>query len=414
MSMRRSTVLLSIVVPCLLLASPLRAGELEVKTFERAWSLIDRYFYDSDHKGIDWKGVHDKYRPLVDHCDSPAAVRPVIQKMLSELKASHCSVLDGFVYDGMMAELGNKRESTFGLVIEESTKGHFFTRAMFEGGPAEESGLKVGDRILKVEGKPIAKSEHLVDAGYDPGLDGPKLFFLRAGKDVTLELTIESEEGGATSLVTLAAQDMNAVDAMGNSARIMERDGKRIGVIHMWYCSRGVSSTLRKALLGKLKDCDALVLDVRGRGGYADVVTEVLDCFRESTPGFLDRIGGKGGSTRPPVWRKPVVFLIDGRSRSAKEILAYRVRSGHFGLLVGEKTEGAVLGATFHPLPDGSYLELPGMSVPVDGVDLEGVGVAPDVEVDFPLPYAQGFDPILEGGLAVAAAQAKRFRRGPY
>ena len=39
------------------------------------WSLIDRYFYDSEHNGVDWKAIHDKYRPEVDDCDSPAEVK---------------------------------------------------------------------------------------------------------------------------------------------------------------------------------------------------------------------------------------------------------------------------------------------------------------------------------------------------
>jgi carboxyl-terminal processing protease len=108
------------------------------------------------------------------------------------------------------------------------------------------------------------------------------------------------------------------------------------------------------------------------------------------------------------------VFLIDSRSRSAKEILAYRIRHENVGTLVGEKTEGAVLGAMFHPLPDGSYLELPGVAVPVNGVSLEGVGVEPDVRATVELPYAQGLDGILEAGLDVAVEKVRAWRRGPY
>jgi carboxyl-terminal processing protease len=112
-------------------------------------------------------------------------------------------------------------------------------------------------------------------------------------------------------------------------------------------------------------------------------------------------------------WDKPLVVLIDGRTRSAKEVFAHAIRSRRLGWLVGERTEGAVLGAAFHPLPDGSVLELPAMEVPVPGARLEGVGVAPHVRASCPLPYASGADPIFEAGCAVAIRAVRDGRRAP-
>jgi carboxyl-terminal processing protease len=380
-------------------------GELETKTFERAWSLIDRNFYDPDHHGLDWDAIGDKYRPEADGADSPEEVREVIQRMLSELGASHCSVLDGEVYKGMIAELANKRTPTFGLLLEQDAADRYFARAIFEGGPAADAGIQLGDRILAIDGVPIEESPRIVDAGYDPGLTGANLWFLRVGDEREAMLVVEaSEQRGARRVATLEARDMNGVDAMANSARVIDRAGLRLGVIHIWYCSRGVGKTLREKVTGDLAECDGLVVDLRGRGGYSDVVGEVLQVFRGKS--VRDRSAA--------LWKKPVVFLIDSRSRSAKEILAYRIRHENVGTLVGEKTEGAVLGAMFHPLPDGSYLELPGVAVPVNGVSLEGVGVEPDVRATVELPYAQGLDGILEAGLDVAVEKVRAWRRGPY
>lgn len=390
------------------------AGELETKTFERAWSLIDRYFYDSDHNGLDWDAIGEKYRPEADAAESQEEIRDVLQRMLAELGVSHCSVLDADVYRGMMAELANKRTETFGLQIEETQPGRFYARALFEGGPAELAGVRLGDRILRVDSEPIAESARLVDAGYDPALDGPSLYFLSQSDDPSLTLTIQSNADPETRRnVELRSVKMNGVDAMKNSARVETHEGFEIGVIHIWYCSRGVGSALRTAVTGELVDCDGLVVDLRGRGGYSDVVEEILEVFRGSRGGLIERLRA-GGSKKAPLWNKPVVFLIDGRSRSAKEILAYRIRDEGVGTLVGEKTEGAVLGATFHPLPDGTYLELPGVAVPVGGVSLEGVGVAPDIEATIDLPFAEGRDGILEAGLDAAVARIRTFRRGPY
>lgn len=395
----------SLILAFALPAAFARAGELEVKTFEKAWSLVDRFFYDDAHHGVDWKAIRDEYRPKAEAAEDSAEGRAVIQKMLAELRASHCSVLDGEVYRGMMAELNDKKVATFGFVLEETEPAHYFVRAMFEGGPAEETGLRTGDRVLAIDGVAIGDSPRLVDAGFDPGLPGPKLFFVRVGEEKALALQIESKRNAsARRTLRLEAREMNGVDAMRNSARSVEVDGVKVGIIHMWYCSRGVVETLRDALKGELADCDALVLDVRGRGGYADVVDGVIGLFK-GIPERKRSFMRSARAAQPPVWDRPIVVLTDERSRSAKEILAYRVRSEDVGLLVGRKTEGAVLGAMFYPLPDGSYLELAGQAVPVGNVSLEGVGVAPDLEVQSTLPYSFGKDPILTSGIAVAIGQ---------
>ena len=103
------------------------------------------------------------------------------------------------------------------------------------------------------------------------------------------------------------------------------------------------------------------------------------------------------------------------RTRSGKELLAWTIRTRKLGPLVGQRTEGAVLGAGFFELPDGRVLELAILDVPVDGVRLEGVGVPPHVEVDLVVPYAQGRDSIFEKGCEVAVRLARRAAAvGPF
>ncbi|MBI4878479.1 MAG: hypothetical protein HY812_02305 [Planctomycetes bacterium] len=328
--------------------------------------------------------------------------------MLAELEASHTTIIDAAVFQGMACELSNRRCLTFGVLLEESLPGRVFVRALYEGGPGARAGLRVGDRIVEVDGIPVAQSRFLLDAGYDPGLPGAPLFFLRAEAGGRLALTVQPHPDGDTrQRLLLEPASMNAVDAARNSVAVLEQDGVSIGTLHIWFCSEGVTQVLRDALQGPLARCDALVLDVRGRGGYAQVATQILDAFR-GRQSFRQQLRGERGA---PLWTKPVVLLADERSRSAKEILAYQFRAAGLGKLVGQRTEGAVLGAVFHALPDGSYLELAAVAVPVGGVSLEGVGVPPDHEVDFVVPYARGADPILSKGCEVAVDEVRQARR---
>jgi len=175
---------------------------------------------------------------------------------------------------------------------------------------------------------------------------------------------------------------------------VIEHQGKRIGVIHLWHFMTGeVVRTLADAIQGELADTDALVLDIRGRGGRADVVRRILNLF----------------SGRRPTWTKPVVCLIDKGSRSAKEIFAFKWKQREVGPLIGETTAGACIGCTFVQLSDSSILMVPMTNVSrmTDGVDLEGVGVDPTEPVaQHPLPYRQGRDSILAAGLDRAATLA--------
>ena len=85
-------------------------------------------------------------------------------------------------------------------------------------------------------------------------------------------------------------------------------------------------------------------------------------------------------------------MLINGGSRSGKEILAYGFRKFSIGPVVGERTAGAVLGGRLFVQKDRSLLYLAVVGALVDGECLEGKGVMPDIEVPRPLPYSAGSD----------------------
>jgi carboxyl-terminal processing protease len=96
------------------------------------------------------------------------------------------------------------------------------------------------------------------------------------------------------------------------------------------------------------------------------------------------------------------VVLVDEGTRSGKEVVTYALKR-HGVPVVGTRTAGALLAAQGFLLSDGSLLVLAVSDVRLDGERLEGQGVAPDIEVPFPLPYAAGHDPQLEAALAELA-----------
>ncbi|OAF07058.1 S41 family peptidase [Bradyrhizobium neotropicale] len=128
-----------------------------------------------------------------------------------------------------------------------------------------------------------------------------------------------------------------------------------------------------------LNDADALIWDLRD--GWGGAIPGYLDLFNTRAPTMhvTDRNGVS--ELENVKWRKPVAMLVNGGTRSGKEILAYGFKKYRFGEVIGSsRTEGAVLAATAFLIDDGLLLLAVG-DVQVDGERLEGVGVAPTIEV---------------------------------
>jgi carboxyl-terminal processing protease len=88
---------------------------------------------------------------------------------------------------------------------------------------------------------------------------------------------------------------------------------------------------------------------------------------------------------------------------AAGEILAYGFEKYRLGEVIGTRTEGAVLAATAFLIGRGLLL-LAVEDVQVDGVRLEGVGVAPTIEVQAGPTSAGETDPQLSRAVALLSA----------
>jgi carboxyl-terminal processing protease len=190
---------------------------------------------------------------------------------------------------------------------------------------------------------------------------------------------------------------------MRASARIFQANGRRIGYVHVWnYAGYAYQEALERLLSeGVLKDADALIWDLRD--GWGGAVPEYLDLFnlRAPTMQVTDRSGDHGFENVK--WRKPVAMLVNGGTRSGKEVLAYGFKKYRIGEVIGTQTEGAVLAATAFLIGRGLLL-LAVEDVQVDGVRLEGVGVAPTIEVQDGPTSAGEADPQLSRAVALLSA----------
>lgn len=273
--------------------------------------------------------------------------------------------------------------------------GRVFVAEVMPGTPAARAGVLRGDRLVAVDGAPWAGLPSLGDR---PGVDRV--------------LTVQRQRGGPTLDLVLRPERLRPrqmfLDALREGAALHDVDGLSIAHVRVWSYADPAAQELLTELVtsGPLAGADALVLDLRG--GWGGAQPAYLDLFHRAVPALtmIDRQGR--ASDLSDRWRKPVVLLIDGGSRSGKEVFAHGFRRAGLGPLVGQRTAGAVVGGSPFPLGDDLLVFLAVVDVTVDGERLEGLGVAPDIEVARPLPYSAGADPQLERALREAFAIAFR------
>jgi carboxyl-terminal processing protease len=175
---------------------------------------------------------------------------------------------------------------------------------------------------------------------------------------------------------------------------VIRSEGKSVGYLHFWYVHMaGVPELIKRSVEGRLKDVDALVVDLRGRGGSAGEVTRIVNMLEE----YRKKTG------------RPVVALADRQSRSGKDILVYEFKQRGIRI-VGEASAGAVIPATFADVGHDSVLMFPTIRLPKYTDMLELKPIPPDVLVERAGVFAAGHDPILEAGLAEARRLAKGTR----
>lgn len=162
----------------------------------------------------------------------------------------------------------------------------------------------------------------------------------------------------------------------------------RISSFYPWDLARPKMT----AAFALLAETDALVLDLRQNGGGdAETAGQIVRALLGDQAHAVQEIDRRGDRTReplpiaelPPVpARRPVAVLLDRRSASASEFVAYALQAAGRAAIVGDRSAGAAhMFGDPVALPGGYALTIPDAR-PINlqtGANWEGSGVKPDV-----------------------------------
>ncbi len=220
------------------------------------------------------------------------------------------------------------------------------------GGPAELTGLKAGDRIVKIEDSVVAGVK-IKDTAVKSRLRGP------AGTKVRVSVM---RSGSPKLLAFQIARDkipLYSIDA----AYMATSD---IGYIRI----TSFSANTHQEFVEKLhqlqdKGMKKLVIDLRGNpGGYLQAATSIADELISGEK-LLVYTKGKAYDRQDYLAGKPGLFekgdlciLIDQGSASASEILSGAIQDWDRGTIIGRTSFGKGLVQEQYDLKDGSALRL--------------------------------------------------------
>lgn len=336
------------------------------KLWDQVSQAISGRYYARETRKDEMNRLLAKYKPIAGAAKDRAEFSKSVNAMIEEFRDSHFAFYDTgdqgyYVMDALVRPDKGDELPNIGAYFRPGPDG-YTVQMVLDGSSAKEADLRKGDRIVTADGKPFRPVASFAEGGT------VKLVIQRKGETLTKE--VKPSKASAVGMF---------LDATRASARVIESNGRKIGYMHLWtQANTQFRDALASAVYGKLSDTDAFILDLRdGFGGRPEGYADPF--FRPEV--MLDWKTPAGTSHQLFGYQRPLIVLINGGSRSAKEVLSQILKSSKRATLVGSTTAGHVLGTWPQRLNDWAYLEIPMVDVIADGVRLEGKGVSPDVAV---------------------------------
>ncbi|MFG3291610.1 S41 family peptidase [Streptomyces sp. NPDC048179] len=361
------------------------------QAYAEAGRLIRDYFWDPGMCGIDWDGVLDQYRPLVERVASPDEFADLLREVLGELGTSHAYVTPARRNEGpphyqrLQGLLGaNLVHRDGGWTVKRILPGDSSDSKARS--PLAGTGIREGAVLTHVDGRPV-----------DP-VAGPYPLLAGAG-GTTVELTFtpgEGESGPPRRVAVLPLIDERPLRYQDWVAKrrevVREMSGGKCGYLHIPDMGGSGWAQFNRDLRGEVSR-PALIVDVRGNAGghISELVVEKLtrtilgwDLTRNAQPVSY-------ASNAP---RGPIVALADEATSSDGDMITAAIKLLRLGPVVGQRTWGGVVGMTGrHRLGDGTVITVPMNAAWFEdyGWSVENHGVAPDLEIlRTPLDWAEG------------------------
>jgi carboxyl-terminal processing protease len=319
----------------------------------------------------------------------PAAVlaEETITGMLGALEDPYTEYLSRSEYQSLQNRTA-RSYSGVGLTVGPARGGLIVTSALQ--GPARAAGIKPGDVIISIDGRPAG------------GMPFERSLALIKGEEGTIvHLTVERPNAGTMRFRVVRRQ----VAAPALRSRLIRTRGTTLAYIRLLSFRSGIAERLERETARLVeRGARGLLLDLRDNpGGLLPQAVQTASIFLED--GVV--VSTRSRRAEPRVYEAagtaafaglPVVLLVNGGTASAAEIVAAALGENGRAAVVGAPTYGKASVQTVRLLSNGDALQLTTATyLTPRGRDLHGRGVLPG--------YQALDDPLTRPDEAVVAAE---------
>lgn len=286
----------------------------------------------------------------VDTIDAEKSINTAISAMLNDIDP-YTEYISAKSQDDFATMTSGEYGGIGSYIIERD--GHVYISEPYEGSPAQEAGLRAGDRILMID---TTRVDGWKSAQVSERLKG------QAG--TTFRVKVQRpyvEDSILTFDITRRKIQMPAVPY-----HAVVKDN--IGYIYLTSFTDKAAKEVRDALVELKKDprVKSIVLDLRGNGGgLLEAAVKIVSYFVPKNTEVL-RTRGKSllnekiyKTTSAPIDTEiPLAVFIDGGSASAAEIVAGALQDLDRAVVIGARSFGKGLVQSTRPLPYDGMLKV--------------------------------------------------------
>ena len=362
--------------------------------------LYRDFFYEPTLHGVDWDGVHARYRDALKDATSRSDVHWMIGEMIAELNVGHAynsPPRGGFENAGRARPVG-----LLGCDWSIENGAYRIARILGDSGPYDADArsplaklgvdVEAGDYLLAVNGVPVDPQRSIYEA-----------FQGTAGRATELTVnanpTLDGEERHVLVEPLSNERSLRYRDAVSRKrAEVLAKSDGRVGYIHVPSTGFDGQNELYRQFLGQ-RHLDALLIDERWNSG-GQIPTRFIELLNRPVTNYWAIRHGEDWEWPPVAHNGPKAMLINGWAGSGGDAFPYYFRQSGLGKLIGRRTWGGLVGISGNPgLIDGASPTVPRFAFyELDGTwGVEGHGVDPDIEVmDDPALMVDGGDPQLD------------------
>jgi len=370
-------------------------------------------YYRPDMDNVDWAFYSENYQRFLPHINNNRDFVNVLKELSGELNASHTGAYAEPAYtmrEDATAELGlifnqhiaptsqssdsgreNKQNQTDGLIISD----------ILPGGPSDNDAYEIqsGDRLVAVNNIPVQTLAELATALNN-----------KADEPVALTLQRNSENSWQQRITPVDRYEAYSLILkrweIARRNYVTQKTNGKVGYVYLPDMSNDAFLHLRSEALGRLRNAEALIVDVRFNGGgfLADTLIEFLTARKVAD--VVPHIGQAASDASRRSWLKPSVVIANSGSYSEASAFSQYYKDLNVGPIVGEPVPGTgttVMGVESQVYQGVGYMFPYQPLRTIDGKLYENLELQPDVTVfNTPSEVATGKDSQLDAAIAEA------------